>query len=325
MRIITLFSAASALSAALSAAYAAPALAHSQWLLPSTTVLAGTGNGVTVDAGTSTVPFYADHFPMGIDDIRVWAPDGSEGKIQNPATGRYRSTFDVMIDQPGTWKIGAEQASVFGSFVLDGEMWRVGAMRRPPAGAGIGPGGPGGPGGPPGRSGPGGPGGPQGEGRPGGEGGRARFDPAHVVASPAEIPAGASDVKLGERISRNFIFVTADAPTQSVFKPAGKGLEMEPITHPDALVSDEEGQFRFLVDGKPAAGVKVTVVPGGKRFREADDAQQLTTGSDGVLRVKWPVAGMYWLSAEMTDQHASDPRVTERRMSYTATLEVVAP
>ena len=309
-------------TAAMAAVLASPVLAHSQWLLPSTTILAGTHSGVTVDAAASTSPFFADHFPMGLDDIKVWQPDGSEGKIENPSTGRYRSTFDVMIDKPGTWKIGTEQSSISGSFVVDGETWRVGMMRRrPPAGGAGGPGGegPGGPGGPGGEGGPGGPGG------EGGEGGRPRFDPSHVVASVAEIPANATDVKLSERISRNFIFVTTDAPTTTVFKPTGKGLELEPITHPDSLVSDEEGQFRFLVDGKPAAGVEVTVVPGGKRFREDEDAQELTTGPDGVLHVKWPVAGMYWLSAELTDKHPSDPRATERRMSYTTTLEVVAP
>ncbi|MCJ2178302.1 DUF4198 domain-containing protein [Novosphingobium album (ex Hu et al. 2023)] len=308
-----------AATAAVCSAIATPALAHSQWLLPSTTILSGTGNGVTVDAGASTSPFFADHVAMNLDDVKVWEADGTEGKIDNPARGRYRSTFDVMVDKPGTWKIGVEQSSVSGSFMLDGEMWRVGSMRgRPPMGAGLRPGAPGGeaPGGRPGQGGPGGP-------PP--EGGRGRFDPAHVLATPADIPANATDVKLSERISRNFIFVTADAPTMTVFKPVGKGLEMEPITHPGSLVADEEGQFRFLVDGKPAAGVAVTVVPGGKRFREAEEAQELKTGADGVLHVKWPIPGMYWLSAELDDHHPGDPRAAERRMSYTTTLEVVAP
>ncbi|MCJ2186891.1 DUF4198 domain-containing protein [Novosphingobium beihaiensis] len=291
-------------TAALAAAIASPASAHRQWMLPSTTILSGTHGGVTVDAAASNDLFYPDHRPMGLDNVTVWAPDGSEHEIGNPATGRYRSTFDVAIDQPGTWKIGTDQSMVFGSFKLDGETWRVGGFRRRPPMAGQG--------------------GPGGNAGPGGPAGRPRFDPSHVVASAAEIPAGATDVKLSERVSRNFIFVTADAPTATVFK-TGKGLELEPVTHPASLVSNEDARFRFLVDGKPAAGVEVTVIPGGKQFREAEDAQKLTTGADGMLTVTWPVAGMYWLHATLTDNHPSEPRASERRMSYTTTLEVLAP
>ena len=145
------------------------------------------------------------------------------------------------------------------------------------------------------------------------------------VASVADIPADATDIKLTESSSRNLIFVTADAPTPATFKPTGKGLEFQPITLPGSLASDEEGQFRFLVDGKPAANITVTVVPGSKKFREAEDAQELKTGPDGVLHVKWPVPGMYWLSASYSDDKTTTPRATERRLGFITTLEVVAP
>lgn len=286
------------LAAAATFTVAAPALAHRQWLLPSTTTLADTNQYVTIDAAVSNDLFYADHVPMRPEQIKVWAPDGTAAAIENAATGKYRTTFDVKIDKPGTWKIGTEMNSVMGSFKLNGEDWRVGGRR--------GPGGPGmaGPAGAPGTP--------------------PRAAPK-FVATAAEIPAGATDVKLTEVIGRNAVFVTAGAPTQEAFKPSGKGLELQPLTHPNALVSDEEGQFRFLVDGKPAAGVKVTVVPGSKKFRASEDAQELTTGADGVLRVKWPVAGVYWMSATLTDAKATTPRATERRMTYTTTLEVPAP
>jgi len=41
--------------------------------------------------------------------------------------------------------------------------------------------------------------------------------------------------------------------------------------------------------------------------------------------VKWPVSGMYWINASLSDAKASEPRATERRMSFTTTVEVVAP
>lgn len=301
-------------AAVLSTALASPALAHRQWLLPSTTTLAGTSEYVTVDAAVSNDLFYADHVAIDPAQVKVWAPDGSEGKVENAAKGQYRGTFDVKIDKPGTWVIGMERSGVGGTFKVDGETWRVGAMRGRPGGPGAG-----GPGaGAPGMQ------RPMGAPPAGGPGGAPR-PPMKSVATVAEIPANATDVKLTETMSRNMIFVTADAPTKTAFAPKGKGLEFDPISHPSELVSDEEAQFRFLIDGKPAAGVKVTVVPGGKKYRQAEEAQELTTGADGVLKVKWPVAGMYWLSANATDNKVSEPRATERRMSFTTTLEVVAP
>lgn len=146
-----------------------------------------------------------------------------------------------------------------------------------------------------------------------------------MVATVADIPANATDIKLSESLTSYAVYVSSDAPTKGVLTPTGKGLEFDPVTHPDALVSDEEASFRFLVDGKPAAGVKVTLIPGGKKYREAEDGQELTTGADGVVRVKWPVAGMYWMSASAEDNKASDKRAQTRRMSFGSTLEVVAP
>jgi uncharacterized GH25 family protein len=304
MRIRTLLIAASA-----AAIFAAPAVAHRMWLLPSTTVLADVGQWVTIDAAVSNDLFYADHVPMQIQQIKVWAPDGSAGQIENAATGKYRSTFDVKIDKPGTWKIGTEASSIQGTFKLNGEEWRVGGRRG---------GGSGGPGGmAPGAR-------PAGAATPAANGAAPTPPVRQSVGSVDEIPAGATDIKLTEVLARNYVFISAGEPTTSVFGSA-KGLDMQPVTHPTALVSDEAGQFRFLVDGKPAAGVKVTVVPGSKKFRAAEQAQELTTGADGLLRVTWPVAGVYWISANLTDARPSNLRATERRMTYTTTVEVPAP
>jgi hypothetical protein len=141
----------------------------------------------------------------------------------------------------------------------------------------------------------------------------------------ADIPADAIDVKLTETSNRNEIFVTAGEPTRTVLKPTGKGLEVDFVSHPDELVAGEQARFRFLVDGRPASGLKVTVVPGGKRYRNAEGARELTTGTDGVLAIDWPAAGMYWLSASHEDAKPSLARATARRMGYVTTLEVMTP
>jgi uncharacterized GH25 family protein len=286
----------------------APAAAHRPWLLPSTTIVSGPDDWVTVDAAVSDDLFYPDHFPMLVDGIKVWAPDGSAGQILNAAKGRYRSTFDVELNKPGTWKIGSVGTTVNGKFKVDGVDWRVG-RRGPPPGAGGQPGMRPDGGRPPQAT---------GEQREGGNAG-------HSVASVADIPANATDIQLTEMDSRNEIFVTAGAPTTTVLQPIGQGLEMVPITHPDELVSNEPARFRFLVDGKPAANVAVTLVPGGKRYRDSENAQALTTGADGVLTIHWAGPGMVWLNAVATDGHPTAPKATDRKMSYVSTLEVLAP
>ena len=53
----------------------------------------------------------------------------------------------------------------------------------------------------------------------------------------ADIPANATNVKLTEMSSRNEVFLTAGAPTTTVFTTTGKGLEFAPVTHPDELVT----------------------------------------------------------------------------------------
>jgi uncharacterized GH25 family protein len=257
--------------------------AHRGWLLPSGTVFSGTDSWVTVDAAVSNDLFFFDHQPMRIDAVKVWQPDGSDGQLQNGATGRYRSTFDVKLDKPGTWKIGSVQNAVMGSFKADGIEKRIGRRGGPP--------------------------------RPG----------EAAPLTVADIPANATDVKLTEVSGRNEIFVTAGEPTTRVFATTGKGLEFAPVTHPDELVAGQPARFRFLIDGKPAAGLKATVIPGGKRYRDAEGAQELVAGPDGVVTVNWPTAGMYWLNATVTDAKPTTPRATERRMSYTTTLEVLTP
>lgn len=270
------------LAAAALLALPGAAAAHRMWLLPSATVFSGTDGWVSVDAAVSDDLFFADHAPGRLESIRVWQPDGTPGRMQNAATGRYRAVFDVQLDRPGTWKIAAENGGVFGTFKAGGEEKRVG-RRGPP--------------------------------RPG--------EPAPLTV--ADVPADATDVHLTEMVGRTELFVTTGEPTTTVFRPTGHGLELAPVTHPDELVAGEPARFRFLVDGQPAAGLKVAVIPGGKRYRDAEGGMELTTGADGGVAVRFPAAGLYWINATLTDAKASTPRVGERRLSYAATLEVLAP
>src|SRR5690606_31599342 len=229
--------------------------------------------------------------PLNVDSVQVVKPDGSAGAVENVARGRYRSTFDVKIDMPGTWRVGTASTGIGGTFKLDGEEWRVGRRRGPP---------------------------PQ-------PGAANAAEQPRLVPTVEEIPAGATDLALVETHSRNEFFVTAGNPTETVYQPTGKGLEFQPLIAPTDLVSDEPAQFRFLIDGQPAAGLKVDLVADGQRYHSETHSLELTTDAEGLITVEWPVAGFYWLSASAEDDKPANPRAGKRRMNYIATLEVVAP
>jgi len=232
--------------AAIGVALALPmtASAHRGWIVPSATVLSG-DVWVTFDAAISNELFYPDHNAMRLDGVVVTAPDGAIDKIQNGATGKYRSTFDVALTKPGTWKIGSASQSVMASYTENGEVKRF------------------------------------------------RGSPDDFAK---QVPAGAADLKTIKSFNRNEAFVTRDKPTTEVFKPTGKGLELVPITHPNDLVAGEPASFKFLVDGKPAADLDVTIAEGGSRYSPRPD-MKVKTGADGVVKFTLPEAGMYWINA----------------------------
>ncbi len=81
---------------------------------------------VTVDAAISEGLFDIDHVPLKLDGITVTGPDGAKVELQNAMTGRLRSTFDVKLAKPGTYRIALVNQSVMASWKVNGEVkrWR---------------------------------------------------------------------------------------------------------------------------------------------------------------------------------------------------------
>ena len=44
-------------------------------------------------------------FGYRLDHLVTTAPDGSKDTLQNPATGKLRSVFDVQLKQQGTYRL----------------------------------------------------------------------------------------------------------------------------------------------------------------------------------------------------------------------------
>ncbi len=93
------------LALALAAALPFAAEAHRPFIVPSETVLARPG-WVTFDGAVSNDLFYFNHQPLRLDNVQVLgAGRRSRSKSQNSNTGKFRSTFDVQLQKPGTYKV----------------------------------------------------------------------------------------------------------------------------------------------------------------------------------------------------------------------------
>lgn len=138
-----------------------------------------------------------------------------------------------------------------------------------------------------------------------------------------EVPAGASNLRVTESAGRIETFVTSGAPNDVALAVQGKGLELQAITHPNDLFAGEAARFRLLIDGEPRAGLEVTVIRGGDRYRNRLEELSLETDVQGEFVVTWPQAGLYWLHAGAQDETVSVPQASARRLSYVATMEVL--
>ena len=94
---------------------ATPAISEAAraWLLPSQTVLARSGGWVAVDAAMADDLFSVNQGAMQIENaLTVTGPDGAAVTPQNPYKGRSRSSFDLELRQPGTYRIAVADSMI---------------------------------------------------------------------------------------------------------------------------------------------------------------------------------------------------------------------
>jgi uncharacterized GH25 family protein len=106
----------------------APALVHAArpWLLPSQTVLARSGGWVAVDAAMADDLFSVNQGALPVDTLVVRGPDGQTVAPQNVAKSRSRSSFDLELRQPGTYRLTVAESHVMARWEEDGKpkRWR---------------------------------------------------------------------------------------------------------------------------------------------------------------------------------------------------------
>ncbi len=107
----------------------APAVSEAAraWLLPSQTIVARSGGWVAVDAAQADDLFSVNQGAMQIENsLSVTGPDGVAVAPQNPYKGKTRSSFDLELRQPGTYRIAVADSMVMARWEEDGKpkRWR---------------------------------------------------------------------------------------------------------------------------------------------------------------------------------------------------------
>lgn len=154
-------------------------------------------------------------------------------------------------------------------------------------------------------------------------GGVAKRWRGSAAALATALPAGATKVKTTALDNRVETFVSNGKPSRGALQPSGQGLELVPVSEPTGLVEGEPATFQLLLDGKPAADVAITAIPGAARYRNAPDEFGARTDKDGRFSLTWPHPGMYWVNATVSDARGAGAQAMPRRANYTATFEVL--
>jgi uncharacterized GH25 family protein len=264
--------------------------AHRSWMLPSATVLSGDDVWITVDAAVSNDLFYFEHFPVRIANL-----GGPSADL--PRRGR---AGQLTITAPDGSNVPHQNGSM-GRYrsTFDVQLKQKGTYKIAIANSGVF--------------------------ASYKENGQTKRWGGTLADFAKAIPANAEALQSTYLQSRMEVFVTSGKPTVDTLKVSGSGLELKPVTHPNDLVAGSAASFQFVLDGKPAPNVKVTVVPGGGRYRDKLGEMSLTTDADGKIRITWPEPGMYWMEAVVRDDKVPVKELKQRRAGYTATLEVLPP
>ena len=101
-------------------------LAARAWLLPSQTIVARAGGWVTFDAANSDDLFSFNQGAMPVDQLSVTGPDGNAVAAQNIAKGKTRSSFDLELRAPGTYRVAVAGDTVMARWEEEGKpkRWR---------------------------------------------------------------------------------------------------------------------------------------------------------------------------------------------------------
>lgn len=133
-------------------------------------------------------------------------------------------------------------------------------------------------------------------------------------------PAGAR-VAEAQSITRSDVYVSKGPASDKALAPSSTGLEIIPLSHPNRLDAGGKLPVRLLFDGKPLAGVAISLH--GPELPDDEDAKALSVTTDAEGKASFDLArdGAFVLLARHRVEAAAGP-VAVRSHSATLTFAV---
>lgn len=133
----------------------------------------------------------------------------------------------------------------------------------------------------------------------------------------AETPPGVTTVAV-QSMTLADAYVTRGPQNDTALKPFGQALEIQAVTHPNAISAGSEARFVLLFDGKPLANTDVTLFRSAGVYDGRKVAVETRSDSGGAFTLKIEDAGAYLIMAR---HRAPAPAGSETPWrSYTYTL-----
>ena len=136
----------------------------------------------------------------------------------------------------------------------------------------------------------------------------------------SEPPAGAEEVDV-QSITLAEAYVTRGQPTQAALKPSGKALEIQVMSHPNAIVAGTDASFTLLFNGKPLRGADITLFRSAGVYDGRKVAAQVKSGPDGRFILKPQGAGTYLILVRHRGAAPAGSETPYRSYTYTLAFD----
>ena len=286
------------------------AAAHTAYLLPSSFEV--TKDHASFQSAMTEDVYFSPEFPVRAMSYDVIGPDGAKSRIDSVTMTRDFAVVEAPTPEKGTYRVstGDFAARTTKMAKVDGR-WLVvrSGDRRQGGGAAA-------------RTGGAASGAPGGMRPGGGEAAGGRTDGPPRFIEEAALPAGAETLDT-RNILRSEAYVTRGAPSDAPLKPAGDGLELKPLTHPNDIYLDKGFGFEMLLDGKPLKDLRVAVYRGGNTYEDKKIVTDMRTDADGKVALTFDKPGIYLLTASYPGRRPEGEAPVAKSYVYSLTFEVL--
>jgi uncharacterized GH25 family protein len=116
-------------------------------------------------------------------------------------------------------------------------------------------------------------------------------------------------------------YVTRGQPTDGALKPSGKALEIQAVTHPNAITAGSDAVFILLYEGKPLAGTEITLFRSAGYYDGRKIATQVKSDAAGRFTLKPQDAGTYLILVRHRGAAPAGSETPYRSYTYTLAFD----